>query len=237
MHVSGLFGPRQTSPPSWQSSQCVWDGGFSHFPPAQQRSSKETLALCVFRCQRLNTGSFFSPLYGRLYSNLILNHTDTPCYTPFSGLLAWLYWWWTVKKKKNKGGVTAFRDYCLALKLFFSSFFSENIPVKCFLSQINLQYCAHGYVCHHPIAAYLLCNKDWFLSRCRRQRSLRGTALFSGAISSSGTNTETLQGFLWHPVWIKYCYTFYTKTTYITVHYNHVALSETPSMLCLMLLI
>lgn len=131
MQVSGLFGPRQTSPPSWQSSQCVWDGGFSHFPPAQQRSSKETLALCVFRCQRLNTGSFFSPLYGRLYSNLILNHTDTPCYAPFSGLLAWLYWWWTVKK--NKGGVTAFRDYCLALKLFFSSFFSENIPVKCFL--------------------------------------------------------------------------------------------------------
>lgn len=63
---------------------------FSHFPPLQQRSSKETLALCVFRCQSLNTGSFFSPLYGRLYSNLILNHTDTPCYGPFPGLLAWL---------------------------------------------------------------------------------------------------------------------------------------------------
>lgn len=132
----------QTTPP-WQSRQCVWMSqveGFLGFPPSKNIRAARWPGVCVFRCQRpsWNTGPFFSSPYGRLYSNLILNHPDRPTLLP----LLWLVQVALLMldfKKQNKGGVMW----------------------VCFQSRVNLDSCAHRYGFSQSVCVHLQCNKGW----------------------------------------------------------------------------
>lgn len=82
-------------------------------PPLKEHPSGPVAwCACVFRCQRLgsNTGSFFSSPYGRLYSNLILNHPDGPTLLPllWQALVALLMLDF-LKTKKGRGKASVFR--------------------------------------------------------------------------------------------------------------------------------